>query len=98
MIEPKIIILKEDDQDRFNGFSEKFCEGLEPIINQIAAELSQYMRTHIPPHLLGEYQYYPMLIAGVRILSDAIEACIQADLLTIPNQTGAAEGMLMTVK
>ena len=56
------------------------------------------MRTHIPPHLLEEYQYYPMLIAGVRILSDAIEACIQADLLTIPNQTGAAEGMLMTVK
>ncbi|MCR5736633.1 MAG: RNA polymerase sigma factor [Eubacterium sp.] len=98
MIEPKIIILKEDDQNCFNGFSEKFCEGLEPIINQIAAELSQYMRTHIPPHLLGEYQYYPMLIAGVRILSDAIEACIQADLLTIPNQTGAAEGILMTVK
>ena len=51
MIEPKIIILKEDDQDCFNGFSEKFCEGLELIIDQISAELSQYMRTHIPPHL-----------------------------------------------
>ena len=52
------------------------------IIEQIAAELSMFMRKHIPKHLMNEYQIYTRLIAGIRILAKAIEECIKEGLLT----------------
>lgn len=56
------------------------------------------MRTHIPEHLMNEYQIYTKLIAGVRILDNAIEDCISKGLLTEPENRLGAEGVLMIVE
>ena len=56
------------------------------------------MKTHIPEHLMNEYQIYTELIAGVRILAKAIEECIKEGLLVEPENRLGAEGVLMIVE
>ena len=68
------------------------------VIEQIAEELSVFMKTHIPEHLMNEYQIYTKLIAGVRILAKTIEECINEDLLAEPENRVGAEGVLMIVE
>ena len=65
---------------------------------KIAAELAEFMRSHIPEYLMNEYQIYTGLIAGVRIHSRAIDKCIDEGLLMKPENRICAEGMLMTVE
>ena len=69
-IEPKMIVIdRKDDQDFYN-LSSDLIRDMGTLIEQIAEELSTFMRTHIPKHLLNEYQIYTELIAGSRILAD----------------------------
>ena len=75
-----------------------FNDEMGMLIEQIAGELSTFMRTHIPKHLLNEYPVYTILIAGIRILSKAIEECIAAGILSTPESRIGAEGMLMIVE
>ncbi len=98
IIEPKIIVIdKKNDRDFYN-LSFDFNNDMGSVIEQIAAELSVFMRTHIPEHLMNEYQVYTRLIAGVRILAKAIEECIRGGLLTEPENKVGAEGVLMIVE
>lgn len=97
-LEPKIIVIdKKNDRDFYN-LSFDFNHDMGKMIEQIAAELSVFMRAHIPQRLLNEYQTYTELIAGVRILSKAIEECIAAGILSTPQSRIGAEGMLMIVE
>lgn len=98
IMEPKIIVIdKKNDRDFYN-LSFDFNNDMGSVIEQIASELSVFMRTHIPEHLMNEYQTYTGLIAGVRILAKAIEKCISEGLLAeLENKVGA-EGMLMIVE
>ena len=89
LLEPRIIVIdKKDDIDFYN---------LSFKLNNIAEELSQFMREHIPEHLISEYQIYTQLIAGIRILSGIIEELIKKGLLLEPENRLGAEGMLMVV-
>ena len=56
------------------------------------------MKKHIPEHLMNEYPVYTSLIAGIRILSNAIEECISEGLLIPPANRTGAEGILMAVQ
>lgn len=47
---------------------------------------------------MNEYQIYTLLIAGVRILSKAIEECIKEEILSEPQNRVGAEGVLMVVE
>ena len=75
-----------------------FTNNMGTIIDQIAAELSEFMKRHIPEQLMNEYQIYTQLIAGVRILSKAIEECIKEEILSEPQNRVGAEGVLMVVE
>ncbi|MCI8331428.1 MAG: RNA polymerase sigma factor [Clostridiales bacterium] len=98
LIEPKMIVIdRKNDKDFFN-LSFDFNHEMGTVIEQIAAELSVFMRSHIPEHLLNEYPIYTELIAGSKTLSKVIEKCISEDLLTEPENEGGAEGMLMMVE
>ncbi len=68
------------------------------VIEQIADELSVFMRNTFPEHLMNEYQIYTGLIAGIRILAKIIEECINEDLLVAPENKIGAEGVLMIVE
>lgn len=98
ILEPKIIVIDQKNATDFYKFSYDFNEDMGTIIEQIADELSAFMRTHIPEHLMNEYQIYTGLIAGVRILDNAIEDCISKGLLTEPKNRLGAEGVLMIVE
>lgn len=98
ILEPKIIVIDKKNATDFYKLSYDFNEDMGMIIEQIAAELSAFMRTHIPEHLMNEYQIYTGMIAGVRILDNAIEDCISKGLLTEPENRLGAEGVLMIVE
>lgn len=98
IIEPKIVVIdKKNDRD-FYQLSFDLGHDMGTVIEQIAAELSVFMKTHIPSHLMNEYQLYTGLIAGVRILAKTIKECIKEDLLTEPKNKVGAEGVLMIVE
>ena len=71
---------------------------MKEIIEDIADELSVFMKKRIPEHLISEYQIYTQLIAGVRILSQTIEECIKEGMLSEPEKRIGAEGVLMIVE
>ena len=98
IIEPKIIVIDRKNDMDFYNLSFDFNNDMGTVIEQIAAELSVFMRTHIPEHLMNEYQIYTGLIAGVRILAKAIEECINEGLLVEPENKVGAEGVLMIVE
>lgn len=98
IIEPKIIVIDRKNDMDFYNLSFDFNNDMGTVIEQIAAELSAFMRTHIPEPLMNEYQIYTSLIAGVRILAKAIEECINEGLLVKPENKVGAEGVLMIVE
>jgi len=94
---PKIIVIDKKDEKSFYAFTSVFTDKMGDIIERIAAELSVFMKTHIPAHLMNEYPIYAELIAGVRILSKAIDECINEGVLSEPENRLGAEGILMVV-
>ncbi len=98
IIEPKIIVIDRKNDMDFYNLSFDFNNDMGTVIEQIAEELSVFMKTHIPEHLMNEYQIYTKLIAGVRILAKTIEECINEDLLAEPENRVGAEGVLMIIK
>lgn len=97
-IEPKMIVIDRKNEADFYHLSYEFNEGLDVVTEQIAAELSGFMRDHIPGHLMNEYYIFTGLIAGNRMLSRTIDACISEGLLLEPESRIGAEGMLMVVE
>lgn len=97
-IEPKIIVIDKKDRESFHRLTSDFNQDMGDLPEQIAAELAEFMRSHIPEYLMNEYQIYTGLIAGVRICSRAIDKCIDEGLLLKPENRICAEGMLMTVE
>ena len=63
IIEPKIIVIDRKNDMDFYNLSFDFNNDMGTVIEQIAAELSVFMKTHIPEHLMNEYQIYTGLIA-----------------------------------
>lgn len=97
-IEPKMIVIDRKNEADFYHLSYEFNEGLGAVTEQIAAELSGFMHDHIPGHLMNEYYIYTGLIAGNRMRSRTIDACISEGLLLEPESRIGAEGMLMVVE
>lgn len=98
IIEPKILVIDKKDRESFHRLTSDFNQDIGDLAEQIATELAEFMRSHIPEYLMNEYQIYTSLIAGVRIHSKVIDKCIDEGLLLKPENRIGAEGMLMTVE
>ena len=98
ILEPKIIVIDDKDSEEFFKFSYDFNENMGDIIEDTAGELAAFMKEHIPEHLFCEYRSYTELIAGIRILHQTIEACLEEGLLSKPGSQPGAEGVLMVVR
>ncbi len=98
IVEPKMIVIERKNEMDFYNVSSEFNRGMNEVVEQIAAELSAFMRSHIPAHLMNEYLTYAGLIAGIRITSRAIDQCISDGLLTKPESRLGAEGVVMVVE
>lgn len=97
-IEPGIIVIDKKDARDFYDFSYELTDNMNAVTEQIAADLAAFMRSHIPEYLMNEYPIYAELIAGVRIQSNVIDACISEGLLVKPKNRICAEGTWMIVE
>lgn len=97
-IEPGIVVIDKKDVKEFYNLSYELTDDMDAVTEQIAAELADFMRSHIPERLFSEYRIYPELIAGIRILSKTIDACISEGLLVKPANRLCAEGTMMAVE
>ena len=98
LLEPQIIVIDRKNDQEFYNLSFDLNTNMKQIIEDIADELSVFMKKRIPEHLISEYQIYTQLIAGVRILSQTIEECIKEGILSEPEKRIGAEGVLMIVE
>ncbi len=98
ILEPKIIVIERSHEMDFYNLSHMLTEDMGMLIEQIAKELSVFMKKRIPEHLMSEYQLYVRLIAGFRLLPGVIEECIKEGLLIAPENRLGAEGVLMVVE
>lgn len=93
-IEPNVLIYDNAHQNEFNNLL-TFGNGLDEIIEDIAGELAEYIKAHLPKHLENEYLCYSSLIAAARLGSDIIEECIKANVLTEPKSGLCGEGVII---
>ena len=98
ILQPKIIAYERKFDEDFHSLAYALNENTDDIVDKIAKELSAFMRSHIPEHLINEYEYYTGCIAGIRFLHETIEACIKEGLLSEPENKIGAEGVLMVVE
>ena len=95
---PKIVAYEKKFDKAFHNMAIALNENTEALVERIAKELAEFMRKHIPEHLINEYEYYTGCIAGVRFLHETIEACIKEGLLCEPENKIGAEGVLMVIE
>ena len=98
MVEPQIIVLDRQHVEELAKLQEEFVDEMTEVIEDIAKEVSVYMKKHIPEHLLNEYAVYTRLLAGSELLPAVIEECIKEGLLLVPENRLGAEGVLMIVE
>ena len=98
LLEPHIITIYQKDWDGFRKLLNGYYESVEDICQDIAEELCSYMVSHIQKHLLNEYKSYNLLVAGINVLHDLIEKCIEENLLTVPQKRTGPEGVLLVVE
>lgn len=64
------------------------------IARDLAADLSEYMKKHIPAHLMGEYACYNSCIASNNFFYNVVEECIDRKILNAPKKTpGTGRGI-----
>lgn len=112
-VEPNIVVLNQNSTmelvshllglDSFQenescDIMEKIPQELSDAITTIAKELSEFIKKHIPGHLMNEYMTYAKLIAGSRLVPQIIEECIKKGLLYEPENRIGGEGVLMFVE
>lgn len=95
---PKVVAYEQKFDKDFHNLAIALNENTEDIVEKIAKELSAFMRSHIPEHLMNEYEYYAGCIAGVRFLHETIESCIKEGILLEPENKIGAEGVLMVIE
>ncbi len=72
--------------------------GIQKLARSLAAELAEFMKKHIPPHLMEEYVSYNTCIASNHFFHDVVEACIGQGVLNAPKNPLGPEGVLMVLQ
>ncbi len=97
ILEPAIIIIDNKNSDGFFKCLDELYPLLAPYCEELALEVSNYIRKHIQKHLLDEYKTYNMA-ASVSIVSCVIDKCIELGLLNEPENRLGSEGVLLVVE
>lgn len=98
ILEPQIVTIEFKEWENYRNLLRRYYDSVEDICNEIAAELHDYMVSHIQKHLLNEYKSYNLLVAGINVLNDLIEKCIAENILTEPKKRIGPEGVLLVVE
>lgn len=95
LLKPAIVVLDEDTA--LWDVADSLTERTGDLARGLAAELAEFMKKHIPQHLMAEYVYYNDCIASNRFFHDVIEECISRNILNAPKDPLGPEGVLMVL-
>lgn len=93
---PKVVVFSKENESDFNELLSGLDNTINSLAESIAAELSVLIKRYVPKHLMNEYTMYSMGSSN-RILNDTIEACIDENLLTVPESRLCGEGVKIIV-
>ena len=57
-LKPAIVVLDNDSDQALWSIADGLVERTGELARNLAAELAEFMKKHIPPHLMSEYVYY----------------------------------------
>ena len=96
-LEPGIIVIDKKNEQKFYKCFIDLTKNMKPVIEKIAEELGNFMKQHVPKHLINEYPAYAKLIAGWRMVSKIVDRCVDGGMLPSKKEE-SANGMLMIVE
>lgn len=91
---PKIVVMNNVNNKEFYQFANLGDSALQ-IAEQIAQELSEFIKAHLPEHLMGDCLFYSNLIASFRATAVIIQACIKEGILCDPQTPGAGVELIV---
>ncbi len=97
-LKPAIVVLDNDFDQALWSIADGLVERTGELARNLAAELAEFMKKHIPPHLMSEYVYYNNCIACNRFFHDVVEECIDQGTLNAPANPLGPEGVLMILE
>lgn len=96
ILEPKVVVIDYNDKKAFNEFSTLRSANSE-IAEAMAKEFAEFIKTHIPQHLINDYSFYLQLIATPKTYAEMMQHFIDEGIITLPEGLGA-EGVVITVE
>ena len=96
-LEPNVLVFELRHDRAFNSLLQ-ICDKLDNVAEDIACELAEFIKSHLPKHLENEFLTYSSLIASACLGSDIIEECIKANILSEPESLLCGEGVIVVVE
>ena len=96
MLYTKILVNALQDNEKLFDITNGLREAFEEDSQIIAEKLARLFKKHIPDYLLGEWEFANRL-ANLPVLDAVIEALIEKEILTPPENGVGAEGCWMSV-
>lgn len=97
LLEPNVLVLERQNEQAFYSLLQ-ICDKLDNVAEDIAKELAEFIKSHLPKHLENEFLTYSSLIASACLGSDLIEECIKEGILTCPESRLCGEGVIVIVE
>lgn len=98
-LEPAILVFtgEKDPARNFINVMGNLPADACAMAHTLAEELAQFMKKHIPPHLIGEYSFYHSCI-NTGFFHNVVEECIRSGILNAPENPLGPEGVLMVLE
>lgn len=98
-LEPAILVFSgsNDPAGSFLNVLGHLSEEACIMAHTLAGELAEFMKKHIPPHLMGEYRFYHSAVTS-GFFHNVAEECIRSGILNAPENPLGPEGVLMILE
>lgn len=93
---PKVVVMNMKDANAFQNLAFDIEADFKDVVEGVADELYEHIKKFVPKHLISEYHMFTMM-TSCGLVDTIIEACIEKNLLTVPEQAPCAEGMWIMV-
>lgn len=93
----KILVCDMDDWMELTKLNDGLIQEYKPEVDAVAAEIAALIKKYVPEHILGDYKRANGL-AAMPILDSLIDALIDKEFMTAPENGVGAEGCWLALK
>lgn len=97
MLYTKILVCDMDDWMELTKLNDGLIQEYKPEVDAVAAEIAALIKKYVPEHILGDYKRANGL-AAMPILDSLIDALIDKEFMTAPENGVGAEGCWLALK